>query len=138
MMAQAFGPVRRFSMNRSTAPHGRKEVMDKLVRRVTLVERSGQTREAKVVYESDEEDDDDRSSPHLRNLERSVRHMLKAQVIGAQEAYERHLKSAGKGGRHWLTEGPGNLMKARRKAMKEMQHAAPFKIEKNPEYDEED
>jgi hypothetical protein len=111
--------------------------MDKLVRRVTLVERSGQSREAKVVYENEDEDED-RVPPALRNMERSVRHMLKAQAIAAQEAYERHLESAGKGGKHWLTEGPANLMKARKKAMKEMRHASPFKVEKNPEYDEED
>jgi hypothetical protein len=113
--------------------------MDKLVRRVTLVERSGQTHQAKVVYEHEhDDDDDDHVPPHFRNLERGVRHMLKAQVIAAQEAYERHLESAGKGGRHWLMDAPRNMMKARKKAMKELQHAAPFKVEKNPEYEEED
>ncbi len=78
--------------------------MDKLVRRVTLVERSGQNREAKVVYENEDDDNDDRMPPHFQNMERSVRHMLKAQVVAAQEAYERHLESAGKGGRHWMTD----------------------------------
>jgi hypothetical protein len=112
--------------------------MDKLVRRVTLVERNGQNREAKVVYENEDDDNDDRMPPHFRNMERSVRHMLKAQVIAAQEAYERHLESAGKGGRHWMTDAPKNFMSARKKAMKEMKHASPFKVEKNPEYDEED
>jgi hypothetical protein len=112
--------------------------MDKLVRRVTLVERSGQNREAKVVFENEEEDNEQRMPPGLHNLERSVRHMLKAQVVAAQEAYERHLESAGKGGRHWLTEGPRNMMSARKKAMKEMRQASPFKVEKNPEYDLED
>ena len=111
--------------------------MDKLVRRVTLVERSGQAREAKVVYENEDEKDD-QFPPQFRNLERSVRHMLKAQVIAAQEAYERHIESAGKGGRHWMTDAPRNAMKARSKAMKEMRHASPFKVEKNPEYDQED
>lgn len=111
--------------------------MDKLVRRVTLVERSGQAREAKVVYENEDENDD-RVPPQFRNLERSVRHMLKAQAVAAQEAYERHIESAGKGGRHWMTDGPKNMMKARKKAMKEMKQASPFKVEKNPEYDEED
>ena len=107
--------------------------MDKLVRRVTLV----QNREAKVVYENEDEEND-HLPPHFRNMERSVRHMLKAQVIAAQEAYERHLESAGKGGRHWMTDAPHNFMKARKKAMKELRQASPFKVEKNPEYDEED
>ena len=117
--------------------------MDKLVRRVTVVQGSGEHRDAKVVYESDEDDDTDDSSgqPNFKRLERSVRHMLKAQVIAAQEAYQRHLDSAAKGGNSWLVENPGNLMKARRKAMKEMRKASPFgklKIESDNDDDEED
>jgi len=54
--------------------------MDKIIRRVTVVERSGQNRKAKVVY-NNSEDDEDEDSPHFHRLERSVRHMLKAQVI---------------------------------------------------------
>ena len=61
-------------------------------------------------------------------LERSVRHFLKAQVIAAQEAYQRHLESVEKGGNSWLVEDPFNLIKARRKAMKEARKAAPFKL----------
>ena len=117
--------------------------MDKLVRRVTVVQGSGEHRDAKVVYESDEDDDTDGGSgqPNFKRLERSVRHMLKAQVIAAQEAYQRHLDSAAKGGNSWLVENPGNLMKARRKAMKEMRKASPFgklKIESDNDDDEED
>jgi hypothetical protein len=100
--------------------------MDKLVRRVTVVQGSGDTRQTNVVYRSD--DDDDEKSPTMNRLERRVRRMLKAQVIAAQEAYQRHLDSVGKGGNTWLYEEPGNLMKARRKAMKEMRKGAPFKM----------
>ena len=64
--------------------------MDKLVRRVTVVQRSGDNREATVVYNS-EEDDKKGETPRFEGLERSVRHLLKAQVIAAQEAYQRHL-----------------------------------------------
>ena len=49
--------------------------------------------------------------------------MLKAQVVAAQEAYDRHLKSSKKEGNAWLTEAPANFMKARKKAMKEMRDA---------------
>ena len=75
--------------------------MDKLVRRVTVVQSSGEHRDAKVVYENDEDedtDDDSPGTPHFKRLERSVRHMLKAQVIAAQDAYQRHLDSVAKGG----------------------------------------
>ena len=51
---------------------------------------------ANVVYESDEDDD---SGENM--LERTVRHILKAQVIAAQEAYQRHLVSVAKGGKSW-------------------------------------
>ena len=111
--------------------------MDKLVRRVTLVERSGQNREAKVVYEHEEDEDDDRVPPQFRNMERSVRHMLKAQVIAAQDAYQRHLDSVAKGGHSWMVDDPGNFMKARKKAMKEMRKASPFGMPKM-EFDDDD
>jgi hypothetical protein len=98
--------------------------MEKLVRRVTRVERSG---DAKVIYKSDVgEDDDDEEIPHFHRLERSVRHMLKAQLLAAQEAYQRHIDSAEKGGNAWLHDAPRNFMKARRKAIKEMRKASPF------------
>ena len=94
--------------------------MDKLVKRVTVVQGSGQNRSANVVYESDEDDDSGENK-----LERAIRHILKAQVIGAQEAYQRHLDSVAKGGKSWIFDEPSNLMKAQKKAMKEMRKAAP-------------
>ena len=109
--------------------------MDKLVKRVTVVQGSGENRQANVVYKSDDEEE---GSPGLSQLEKTVRHMLKAQVIAAQEAYQRHVESAGKGGNSWLYEEPGNLMKARRKAMKEVRKASPFKLMKFGDDDDDD
>ena len=110
--------------------------MDKLVKRVTVVQGSGENRQANVVYKSDDEDDE---SPGLNRLEKSIRHYLKAQVIAAQEAYQRHMDSVAKGGSSWLYEEPGNLMKARRKGMKEMRKASPFKLMKfGPDEDEDE
>jgi hypothetical protein len=97
--------------------------MDKLVRRVTVVQSSGDHREAKVVYENDEDedaDDEGPGTPNFKRLERSVRHMLKAQVIAAQDAYQRHLDSVAKGGNSWMIDDPGNFMKARKKELKEI------------------
>lgn len=113
----------------------RKDIMDKLVRRVTVVQGSGENRQANVVYRSDDEDED---NPTLRRLEKTIRHMLKAQVIASQEAYQRHVEAVEKGGNSWVYEEPKNFMKARRKAMKEMRKAAPFKMMKFGPDDDDD
>jgi ferredoxin-NADP reductase len=115
--------------------------MDKSVRRVTVVQASGDHRESKVVFdnEGDEDADDEvEDHPSFRRLEQSVRHMLKAHVIEAQEAYQRHLESVEKGGRHWMVEGPRNMMRARRKALKEIRKASPFGFRVEIDEDEED
>jgi len=116
--------------------------MDKIVRRVTVVQGSGDNRDAKVVYKHDDDDedfDDSSSEPNFNRLERSVRHMLKAQMIAAQEAYQNHIDSVGKEGNAWLFDAPRNMMKARQKAMKEMRKASPFKTKVEFEdADEED
>ncbi len=112
--------------------------MDKLVKRVTVVQGSGEHRQANVVYKSDEDEDEDGESPRFNRLERSVRHLLKAQVIAAQEAYQRHLEAVEKGGSSWLVEDPMNFMKARRKALKEMSKASPFKLMKFESDEDED
>ena len=113
--------------------------MDRLVKRVTVVQGTGDNRQSNVVYRGDDEDDDEeRSSPRAKRLERMVRHMLKAQVIAAQDAYQRHLEAVEKGGNSWMVDAPGNFMRARRKAMKEMRKASPFKMMKFDEDEDED
>jgi hypothetical protein len=108
--------------------------MDKLVRRVTVVQGSGENRNAKVVYKNDEDEDEEfgegLEGPNFGRIERSVRHMLKAQMIAAQDAYQRHLDSVEKGGNSWMYDVPGNFMKSRRKAFKEIRKAAPFGMPK--------
>jgi hypothetical protein len=112
--------------------------MDKLVRRVTVVQGSGENRQANIVYKSEDDEDEDLDMPRFTKLERSVRHLLKAQVIAAQEAYQRHLESVEKGGNSWIVEDPFNLIKARRKAMKEARKASPFKLMSFGSDDDED
>ena len=114
--------------------------MDKLVKRVTVVQGSGENRQANVVSKNDDDDDDFEGmpGPSLKGIEKAVRHMLKAQVIAAQDAYQRHLDSVEKGGRSWMYDAPGNFMKARRKAMKEMRKSAPFGMPKMKFDDDED
>ena len=121
--------------------------MNRLVRRVTVVQGSGEHRAAKVVYERDEDEDEDEDedkdseSPNLKSLERTIRHVLKARLIAAQEAYQRHLDAAAKGGNSWLIDDAVNMMKMPRKAAKEMRKASPFgrvKVEVEDEEDDED
>jgi len=104
--------------------------MDKLVRRVTVVQGGGEHRNATIVYERDRDDDDDNNddfeheaSSFFRPLERAVRHLLKAEVIMAQEAYERHLKSASQGRQQWMLDMPSNILNAERKGLKELRKA---------------
>jgi hypothetical protein len=116
--------------------------MDRLVRRVTVVQGSGEHRTGKVVYERDEDEDwddeDEDREPSLKSFERAVRHMLKAQLIAAQEAYQRHLDAAAKGGNSWLVDDALNMMKIPRKAAKEMRKASPFRSVKVEVEDDED
>jgi hypothetical protein len=97
--------------------------MDKLVRRVTVVQKEGETRQATIVYENDEDSDDDHRGHAFPSLERAVRHLLKADVILAQEAYQRHLKSVSNSKRDWLLDEPSNILKAYNKAGKEASKA---------------
>ena len=90
--------------------HVRMDAMDKLVKRVTVVQGSGENRHANVVYKSDDDKDEDEDfdmpGPNFKRIEESVRHMLKAQVIAAQDAYQRHLNSVEKGGKSWIYDVP--------------------------------
>jgi hypothetical protein len=110
--------------------------MDKLVRRVTVVHGSGEHRDAKVVYKH--ADDDDAGHPSFEGLERAVRHMLKAQVTAAQDAYQRHLDAAAKNDKSWLADAPMNFIKSRQKAMKEMRKALPFDKHGNETTDDDE
>jgi hypothetical protein len=104
--------------------------MDKLVRRVTVVQGGGENRHATIVYERDRDDDHDDDDSEgeawsfFRPLERAIRHMLKAEVIMAQEAYNRHIKSAAHGRQQWLLDMPSNVFNAQRKGLKEIRKAA--------------
>jgi hypothetical protein len=112
--------------------------MDKLVKRVTVVQGSGDTRHATVVYEDDETDDSSETAPLLQPVERAVRHMLKADVIMAQEAYERFLKSSRRGRIAWLVEAPTNIFQAQRKAYNEGRKAVPFGLLPKVDDDKDD
>jgi hypothetical protein len=96
--------------------------MDKLVKRVTVVQGSGEHRRSTIVYENDDTDEE-HDGRTFGSLERAIRHMLKAEMIMAQEAYNRHVKSASRGGSNWLLDGPSNILRAHRKGLKEVRKA---------------
>jgi len=107
--------------------------MDKLVRRVTVVSGSGDHTSAQVAYRSDDDKDrdeffEDLERPRSRRAERSMRHMLKADLIAAQNAYQRHLASVRKGGEEWIYDVPGNFLRSTRKAYREARKASPFHL----------
>jgi hypothetical protein len=113
--------------------------MDKLVKRVTVVRGSGENRHAEVVYESDDEEaEEEDREPNLKSLERSVRHILKAQLVAAQEAYQRHLDSVEKGGAAWMKDAPGNIWEAGSKAAKEIRKSMPFGRSDDDDEDEDE
>jgi hypothetical protein len=103
--------------------------MDKIVRRVTVVQRSGDTRTATVAYEHTEEREDEtvQSSSMLRPIERVIRRLMKADVIFAQEQYKRHLES-GSRKNGWLFDAPSNILHAGVKAYNEARKAVPFRL----------
>jgi|SRR6516165_10564770 hypothetical protein len=61
--------------------------MDKSVKRVTVVEGSGEDRLSKVVYDDPKDPDEAELPP----LERAVRHVVNAALIGVQVAYDTYL-----------------------------------------------
>ena len=104
--------------------------MDKLVKRVTVIHGTGANRERIVAYEDKDESLDDeqkrRTSRWLRPVERFARYMLKADLVGAQEAYQRHLNSSRKRKNGWLRDAEKDYDKASRKAYNEARKIAPF------------
>jgi hypothetical protein len=104
--------------------------MDKLVRRVTVVQGTGDNREGVVVYEDPDERREERysrrTSPLLRPFERVARHLIKADLIFVQDAYQRYLDSSRRRRDGWLRDAPENVFKSSRKAYNEARKAVPF------------
>lgn len=116
--------------------------MDKLVNRVTVVQGSGPTREAKTVYDGREDDfptipidaivrsvtvvegSDRRATVIFKSRywddraetweagERGFRRFLKADMIRAKDAYRRHRESASGDKQNWWLDLPANMVRA--------------------------
>lgn len=101
--------------------------MDDVVRSVTVVQGSGAARQSEVIYWNKRWPQDDSS---WETFERGVRRALKADMVRAQEAYERHTESVQDGKSMWWLDAPANIAKSLIKADKESRKAAPSKREK--------
>jgi hypothetical protein len=99
--------------------------MDKLVRRVTVIHRSGDVPKAVAVYREPRKERA-RVSVLTRPLERGAMHLEKAVIIFGQEALRRHEDSNRRRRDGWLLEAPANFIESGRKALNEARKAVPF------------
>jgi Family of unknown function (DUF6312) len=103
--------------------------MDKLVKRVTVIQRGGDDHKPKaVVVYKDPRRDSAKVSILTRPLERGARRLLKAQVLFGQEALRRHDESNRRRRDGWLLDGPANVFESGRKALNEARKAIPFNL----------
>ena len=101
--------------------------MDKLVNRVTVVQRHGDTRQAVTVYEKKPKSRR-RVSMLTRPLERTARQLVKANIVFTQQLLNRHEESNRRRRDGWLLEAPANLVESGRSAYNEARKAVPFRI----------
>jgi hypothetical protein len=114
---------------RETASPPRRATMDKLVKRVTVIERSGDDRQSQAVtvYQAPREGRG-KVSVWTRPFERAARRLVRAQVIFGQEIMRRADESNRRRRDGWLLEGPANIVESGRQAYNEARKAVPFRI----------
>jgi hypothetical protein len=83
--------------------------IDDIVSCVTVIRGRGSAREAKAIFKSPRWADRDDS---WESFEQDVRRFLKADMIRAQEAYQRHVESAHDAGKTWWIDLPANLIRS--------------------------
>ena len=101
--------------------------MDKLVRRVTVVQRSSDDPQAVAVFEQPRKKRR-KVSVWTRPLERAARRLIQAEVIFGQELLRRGEESTRRRQDGWLLEAPANISESGRKAYNEARKAVPFGI----------
>ena len=102
--------------------------MDKLVRRVTVIDRSGDIPQATTVYKEQRTANEKKVSVWTRPFERAARRVATAEIIFAQELLRRHEESNRRRRDGWLLEGCANMAESGRKAYNEARKAVPFRI----------
>jgi hypothetical protein len=103
--------------------------MDKLVKRVTVIDRSGGDRQPRTVTVYKEpRKDRPRVSILTRPFERAARRWARAQIIFGQELLRRQSESNRRRREGWLLEGPVNILESGLKAYNETRKADPFRV----------
>ena len=98
-----------------------------LIRRITVLNRSGKTTEAVTVYRAPRKRR--KTSALLRPVERAARRLVRAQIVFGQEALRRHNRSNRRRRDGWLIDAPANLLESGRTAFNnEARKAAPFRL----------
>jgi hypothetical protein len=100
--------------------------VDKNVRRITAVSRSGTGSESVVIYRDPKKKR--KVSALSSPFEKVVRRLINASVKGYTEAQRRHEKSNSERRDGWLRDAPENIIKSSRKAYNESRKIAPFRI----------
>jgi hypothetical protein len=114
---------------RETASPPRRVTMDKLVKRVTVIQRSADGRESQAVAVYQEpRKGRGKVSVWTRPFERAARRLVRAQVIFGEELIRRGEDSNRRRRDGWLLESPANVVEAGRKAYNEARKTVPFRI----------
>ena len=97
-----------------------------LIRRVTILKRSGKATEATTVYREPRRRR--KSSALISPIEHAARRLVRAQIVWGQEALRRHNRSNRRRRDGWLLDVPVNLAESGRKAFNEARKAVPFRL----------
>lgn len=101
--------------------------MDKLINRVTVVQRGADAPPAITVYKRPRKGRS-KVSFLTRPLERAAKRIVKAEIIFGQEFLRRHDESNRRRRDGWLLEAPANVVESGRKAYNEARKAVPFRL----------
>lgn len=94
--------------------------MDKIVRRITVIQLNGKGAEAGAETVYKKKGKKRKSSKGLSPLEKVARRVLKARKVFADEMLDRHERESRKRKDGWLREAPRINLKAGRKAFKKL------------------
>jgi Family of unknown function (DUF6312) len=100
-------------------------MMDDLVKRVTVIQRNGDDRQAVAVYEKPQKKRR-KVSILARPFAKAAKRLVQAQVTFGQELIRRGEESNSRRRDGWLLEGPANAAQSGRKAYNVARKAVPF------------